>query len=268
MVNRVALSKNNLHISPAKSYCIALLLLVFPTRLARPLANFLGSRIHPSAHVGFSWVCASTLWLGENAHIGHFNSIRVRRLIIGTSSAIGTMNWISGQFSIVLRELAEIGARNVITRAGVAREIGSASLRLGFCSKITAGHKLDILRAISFGEHSILAGLGSQIWTHGYVHESEGKRFRVDGAIAVGKNVYIGSACVVNAGVRIVDDVAVGSHCCISKDLLKPGLYVNQPLRHIDRLTGENKKRLSIVEIEGLTEPVYVKEKSCSELKI
>lgn len=236
--------------------------------MARPLANLLGARIHPSARVGFSWVYASTLRLGANARIGHFNSIRVRRLITGASSAIGTLNWISGQFSIVLHELAEIGARNVITRAGVAREIGSASLRLGRCSKITAGHKLDILRAISFGEHSILAGLGSQLWTHGYVHESAGKRFRVDGAIAIGNNVYIGSACIFNPGVRIVDDVAVGSHCCISKDLLKPGLYVNQPLRYIERTSGENKKGLAPVEIEGLTEPVYMKKQSYSERQI
>lgn len=255
-------------IDMAKSYCIALLLLVFPMCIARPLANFLGARIHKSAHVGLSWVCTPSLRLGANAQIGHLNFIRVRRLIIGKSSAIGTLNWISGQFSILLHELAEIGARNVITRAKVAREIGSASFRLGRCSKITAGHKLDILRTISFGEHSILAGLGSQLWTHGYIHQSEGKRFRVDGAISIGNNVYIGSACIFNPGVRIVSDVAVGSHSCISKDLIKSGLYVNQPLRHIEQANIEFSKSLAPVEIEGLTETVYIKIKSYSDRQL
>lgn len=254
--------KNISHLNIIKTYFRALLLLVFPICIARPLANFLGARIHQSAHVGLSWVCTPSLRLGANAHIGHLNYIRVRRLIIGKSSAIGTLNWISGHFSILLHELAEIGARNVITRAKVAKEIGSASFRLGRCSKITAGHKLDILRAISFGEHSILAGLGSQLWTHGYVHQSVGKRFRVDGAISIGNNVYIGSACIFNPGVSIVSNVAVGSHCCISKDLIKPGSYVNQPLRHMEPATIESKKNIFPVEIEGLTEPVFIKVKS------
>lgn len=257
--------KTILHKSEAKTYCIALVLLLLPTSLGRPLVNMLGARIHRTAHVGFSWVYASTLCLGENARIGHFNSIRVRRLIIGNSSAISTLNLISGSFSVVLHELAEIGARNVITRAEVAREIGSASLHLGRRSKITAGHKLDILRTIFIGEDSILAGQGSQMWTHGYVHEPAGRRFRVDGAIAIGSNVYIGSACIFNPGVRIVDDVAVGSHCCISKDLLTPGTYVNQPLRYIERTSNENKEGLDPVKIEGLTEPVYIKKKPFSE---
>lgn len=202
---------------------------------------------------------APTLRLGADARIGHLNFIRVRRLIIGKSSSIGKMNLMSGQFSILMRDLAEIGARNIVTRAEVAKEIGPAIFRLGYYSKITAGHKLDILRGISFGDNSILAGLGSQLWTHGYVHQSAGNRFRVDGAITIGSNVYIGSACVFNPGVRIGNDVAIGSNCCISRDLNEPGLYVSQPMRFIDKAKIDNKRTLLPVEVEGLTEPVFVK---------
>lgn len=241
---------------------IALILLLLPTGVARLLVNLLGACIHRSAYIGFSWVYVETFHLGANARIGHFNFIRVRRLIIRAGAAVGTLNWFSGQFSIALHELAEIGARNVITRAEVAREVGSANLCLRRYSKITAGHKLDVLRAISFGEHSILAGLGSQMWTHGYVHESSGKRFRVDGSIVIGNNVYIGSGCIFNPGVSVVDNVAVGSHCCISKDLLKPGLYVNQPLRYIDKISRKNIKDFVPLKNKDLSEPVYVKKKA------
>lgn len=259
--------KSALCFSVAKARCVALLLLVLPTSLARPLTHLLGARIHRSARVGFSWVYASTLRLGLGARIGHFNVIRIRRLIIRTNSAIGSLNWLAGSFSVILQEQAEIGARNVITRAAVAKEIGYAHLRIGRWSKITAGHKLDLLRTISFGEYSILAGLGSQLWTHGYVHESAGSgRFRVDGAITVGNNVYIGSACVFNPGVCIVDDVAIGSQCCVSKDLLLPGFYVNQPLRHIERSAEDVRRALVPVEAPGLTEPVFTKKRCKSEV--
>ena len=258
---------NALRFTGAKARCVALLLMVLPTTLARPLTFLLGARIHWSARVGFSWVYASTLLLGPGTRIGHLNSIRVRRLVICANSVIGTLNWLAGPFSVVLREQAEIGARNVITRAEIAKEIGPAHLRLGRWSKITAGHKLDLLRAISFGEHSILAGLGSQLWTHGYVHESAGiGRFRVDGTITVGNNVYIGSACVFNPGVRIVDDVAIGSQCCVSKDLLLPGFYINQPLRHLERSAEDVRRALVPVEASGLTERVFTKKRCKTEV--
>lgn len=250
--------------SAIKARCVALLLLLLPTSFARSFANFLGARIHKSARVGFSWVYAPTLRLGPNTRIGHLNCIKVRRLIARTDSEIGLLNWLSGQFSVTLQEQAVVGARNVITRADVAREIGPAYLRIGRCSKITAGHKLDLLRTISFGEHSILAGQGSQLWTHGYVHEFGGRRFRVDGAITIGNNVYIGSACVFNPGVYIANEVAIGSQCCVSKDLLLPGLYANQPLRHIERSAEDIRRALIPVEASNLTELVFTKKRYSS----
>lgn len=258
--------KKTLRFSVAKARCVAFMLLVLPTSLARPFTHLLGARIHRSARVGFSWVYAPTLRLGLDTRIGHFNAIRVRRLVVRRRGAIGSLNWLAGSFSVILHEDAEIGARNVITRAVVAKEIGYAHLRIGRSSKITAGHKLDLLRTISFGDNSILAGLGSQLWTHGYVHESVGSgRFRVDGAISVGNNVYIGSACVFNPGVCTADDVAIGSQCCISKDLLLPGFYVNQPLRHIERSAKDLRRSLVPVELFGLTEPVFTKKRCRSE---
>lgn len=248
--------------SAVKSRAVALLLLALPTKWARPLACLFGARIDSSVRVGFSWVEVSTLRLGPGVRIGHLNAIRIRRLTMHSRSEIGILNWLAGAFSVVLHEQAEIGSRNVITRAEVAREIGPASLRIGRCSKITAGHRLDMLRTISFGNHSILAGIGSQLWTHGYIHESDGHgRFRVDGAITIGDDVYIGSACIFNPGVLIANGVAIGSHCCISKDLLKLGRYVNQPLRYIEQNAADVRQSLDPIKLPNLTEPVFIKKR-------
>lgn len=200
------------------------------------------------------------LYLGKNTRIGHLNAVRTHRLVMHTESAIGNLNWISGFFSVSLAARAEIGARNVISRAAVGREVGTSQLRLGTVSKITAGHKLDLLRSIKFGNHSILAGLGSQLWTHGYIHEAlEHTRFRVDGAITIGDDVYIGSSCIFNPGVTVGHGVAIGSQCCVSKDLVLPGLYVNQPLRHLKRTTQDIRSNLIAVSAPNLSESVYVK---------
>lgn len=238
----------------------AALLFALPTRLAVPLVRLLGVRIHPDAKVGFSWLQASQLALGPGARIGHFNIVRVRRLILGRSAALGSMNWLSGPYSAALAGSAEIGARNVITRAMVAREIGSAQLAVGTWSKITASHRFDLMRSVRIGARSVIAGAGSQFWTHGYVHVvADRSRYRVDGGIYIGDDCYIGSACVFNPGIVVTDGVAVGSNAAVSKNLDAPGLYVSQALRHIQRADEDARSALVLAQAEVLTEIVYTK---------
>ncbi len=249
------------HIDNTKATIVALMLLILPTVLARPIIRIFGACIHKTSRVGFSWVYASVIKIDSNFSIGHFNVIKVHRFVARSNSAIGSFNWLSGRFSVLLRDQAEIGSRNVITRAPVATEIGLSYLYLGKGSKITAGHKLDMLRSVSFGEDSILAGLGSQIWTHSYVHESSGRRFRVDGSISIGNNVYVGSSCVFNPGVCVTNNVEIGSQSCVSKDILIPGLYVSQSLRHIERNYLDRADGLEPVNLPNLSEPVFLKRK-------
>jgi acetyltransferase-like isoleucine patch superfamily enzyme len=105
-----------------------------------------------------------------------------------------------------------------------------------------------------------MAGISSQVWTHGYNHAPEGPaRFRIDGSVNVGSNVYIGSSCVINAGVKINDSITVGSHACVSKSLQDPGLYVSQPLRLVKYDYQQAKNRYPSVKANRLVEYVVVK---------
>jgi hypothetical protein len=40
---------------------------------------------------------------------------------------------------------------------------------------------------VVIGDYSTLAGIGIQVWTHGYVHDTSGPgRYRIDGAVRIG----------------------------------------------------------------------------------
>jgi len=216
----------------------SILLFVFPTFIARILTGSHHS-ISKSASIGFSWV-------------------RVDELIMSENSRIGNLNIIKGPMKVFIKRKGQIGNRNVVTRAGNGITWGESILEIGLNSKITAEHKIDLCRSVSIGDNSILAGLKTQIWTHGYAHLKNGNRYRVDGSVSIGSNVYIGSSCIINGGICISDNITTGSGSCVSKDLKDPGLYVSAPLRFIEKDNTHIPNNLIKVN-SNLCEAVYVK---------
>ena len=94
-------------------------------------------------------------------------------------------------------------------------------------------HTVDLTDSVTIGEHTTVAGVGTQIWTHAF-YIGEKRAEKVLGSVEIGKNCYIGSNVIICAGVTIRDNIAVGANATVSKDLTKPGLYVNQALRFIE----------------------------------
>lgn len=215
--------------------------LLFPKKWKSYFLNLLGFNIHKSARIGFSLLFVDNLVMEKNSQIKNFNVLK-------------------GPFNIYLKKNAVIGRRNKIIRGRKGVSYGLANLTLGINAIIVSDHHLDLTRSISIGDNSIVAGIRSQLWTHGYVHASTGPtRFRVDGEINIGNNVYIGSGVLINPGVRIADTIYIGGNSTISKDLIIPGMYVNQPLRLLDKSYETIKISLKKVEVEGLVEDVYEK---------
>ncbi|MDN5215669.1 hypothetical protein QQ020_26565 [Fulvivirgaceae bacterium BMA12] len=159
-----------------------------------------------------------------------------------------------------MKSKSEIGNRNLIKRSPTPITYGISLLYLGAMTKITASHVIDCTRSIRIGNYSIIAGLSSQLWTHGYFHEANGPgRFRVDGEIIIGNNVYVGSKCVFNLGVKVADSITIGSNSSVSKSLLHKGMYVSQPLRYLESDANTAREKLIKVEVENLIEQVYEK---------
>jgi acetyltransferase-like isoleucine patch superfamily enzyme len=211
--------------------CICLL----PVRALKPaLLNLTGHRVHRSARISFSLVLTDRLYLGPKTSIGPLNIIRIKRLLMRESAYIGALNQIHGDFSICLKPEAAIGNRNRINRGSYLGPKFPSSLTLGRLSKITAGHYVNLIASISFGNYSTLAGSGSQMWTHGFSHHEEGSgRDETKRPIRIGDNCYIGSMCCIGPGVTLGNHVAIGSHSSVAKSLSEPGLYVSQALRRV-----------------------------------
>jgi acetyltransferase-like isoleucine patch superfamily enzyme len=232
-------------------WCVALALALFPTRLVAPIANAAGHRIEGGAKIGFSLVLSRRLYMRAGARIGHLNFVVNERLVMKSGAYLGHMNMCAGPFSILLGEMAALGNRNHVSRAGRGLVQRPAHLVLGRLSKITAGHRVDLTDFVHFGSYVTLAGSGSQIWTHGYIHNSVGPgRYRVDGAVVLHDNVYIGSRSIVTGGVTIAAGIAVGAGVTVARSLTEPGMYVAQALRRLP-MPVDPTSRADLKPVEG-----------------
>jgi len=233
-------------------------ILVLPARWKPAILTALGHRVHRRARIRLSLVLVDRLALDADARIASFSVLACRRVVMRAGAAIGGLNLVRGPLDLWLDARAAIGNRNVITRAEHPVSYGTAQFHLGEHSKLTSGHRVDCMQSVRLGRFSTIAGAGSQLWTHGYAHAATGlARARVDGRIRIGDNVYVGSQCCLSAGITIGDAVTVGGHSSVASDLLAPGLYVSQPLRHLPHIPFDQLNRLEPRSDAGLIEPVY-----------
>lgn len=248
-----------------RHWATALCTLLLPSGMCIPLLRFLGHRIGSGAHIGCSFIMSDQLVLQGNASIGHFNFISTRRVVLRREAYIGRGNIIYGPLSVSLAERAAIGNSNKIVRGKLGPvTVGPSRLRLGELSKITASHRIDCTASIIVGAFSTFAGTSSELWTHGYVHQLSGPgRYRIDGRITIGDNVYIGSSSIITAGVRICDGVIVGAGTTVAKNLLEPGLYVSAGIRKLERPNSPDvRPDLTPIDNQTLCERVYIKRSS------
>jgi acetyltransferase-like isoleucine patch superfamily enzyme len=178
------------------------------------------------------------------------------------SSNINRSNIVSGPLSLWLDSCASIGNRNKVVRAPFPSVVcWGACFVLGEGSKITSDHLIDCTRTVRLGSNTIIAGSGSQIWSHGYIHDADGPgRYRIDGKVNIGNNVYLGSRCIINLGVNIAPACIIGAGAVIAKSLPKPGFYVGAGLRILPRpLSPAFRDNLHMETSKCLCEKVYFK---------
>lgn len=244
-----------------KNAATCIMCLVLPSMLLPVVLRCLGHKISSDARIGFSLIVADRVFMGAGTRIGHFSIIRVKRIVLRQGAYFGHMNFFRGPFSIALGNRAGIGNRNVVTRARHGVSYGPSHLVLGELSKVTASHKIDCMNSVVIGDYCTLAGAGTQIWTHGYVHSNDGpRRYRVDGQVRLGNNVNVGSRSIITGGVSISDDIIVGVGTTVSKNLSDPGFYVSGTLRMLPKPADpDSRADLERVTDPALIEPVYRK---------
>lgn len=233
--------------------------LFLPSLILRPLLRLLGHKIGKKVKIGFSVMSTTNITIGDGSKIGHLNLFFNSKIELSNNTKIGYLNIFKGPFSLILDHKAAVGNKNYLSRGALGLTYGKSDLKLGELTKITTGHHLDLTRSIVLGDFSILAGIRSQMWTHGYYHAETGKdRIRIDGEIHIGNNVYVGSGCIFNPGIKVLNGIHIGGGSVISKNLTEQGMYVGQALRHIPQTFSQIKSKLNKVD-KNLIEKVYTK---------
>ena len=243
-----------------KATITALITFLIPINFIKVFClKLLGHQLSYSSRIGMSFIKASKLILAANSSIGKFNYIKIEELELEKNSFIKHLNLIKGPFKILIKEKGSITNQNKIRRAYHPITNGFSKLEIGFDSHIVSNQFLDLTKSITIGSRSQIAGIRAQFWTHGFMHLKNQERVRVDGEIIVGDNVYIGSRCTFNAGVKVANNITIGSNSTISKDLIEEGLYVNQGLRFIKKDEALSLSKLKKTEGQELLGNVYEK---------
>lgn len=101
------------------------------------------------------------------------------------------------------------------------------SFFIGSYSAILRQNIIDVSEKITIGKNVVVGGFGTQFWTHGFYHNRDGDRVKIQAPIAIGDNVFIGSRSIVLPSVSICSNVTIGSGSVISKSIKEEGFYVS-----------------------------------------
>jgi acetyltransferase-like isoleucine patch superfamily enzyme len=223
-------------------YIRALLIFLFPTYIVRIILNSDKIHIDKNVKVGFSFLICDNIILKEGTNIGHLNFIQLNSFNCGKGVYIGHLNFIRGRLlDVVLGNKVWINRQNKISVPAFCND------RTQFVVKdyaaITIGHLFDLTNSIEIGYRTAFVGVGTQVWTHSFLYSRESlKTVRVDKSVVIGNNCHIATKVVI-LGCKISDGITIGANSCVSKDLEKSGLYVNQPLRYIESYDPDEKMK-------------------------
>lgn len=215
-----------------KLFFKALFIFFMPSVLLRCIKTS-GFSLGKSSRIGFSYIKSKHIKIGDNCRIGSLNLIHVNEMLLGKGVFMGSLNIIRGRIRLLLGDKVEIYKQNKISAP--LFNVADTTFFMEPMARIAVGHVFDLTNNITIGEGSCFAGLGSQVWTHSFYYSQTSRaRVRVDKPVAIGKSCYIGSSVIVCPGATISDGITIGAGACVSKSLLKPGLYVSSALRYIE----------------------------------
>jgi acetyltransferase-like isoleucine patch superfamily enzyme len=225
-------------------FILALMIGCIPINFAKILLYRLifRYRIAKKCKIGFSLLLCNKLELGAGAEIGNFNLIvRVRNMILSASAKIGHRNVIKNSLTFQLDEGSSIVNGNRFIRDPLVSDYGN--FYLGKKSRITSKHLFDLTDDIHIGDNTVIGGIGSRFWTHGFDIYRNGIR----ASITIKNNCYLGSSCLVNLGVTVESENQIGMGTVVSKSILDHhGFWTSNEL-------VKKKECINISETDGFT---------------
>jgi len=208
---------------------LRLISLILPWELRRPfLEKQFGYQLHPTSYIGFAWICARRLVMGENSRIGHLNVCReVDLLELGAHSIIGQLNWITG-----------------FPTGGESRHFAHQADRhpeliLEPHAGISSRHMIDCTARIRIGAFATVAGFRSQLLTHSIDLEAGRQSSE---PIEIGEYCFVGTNCVILGGCNLPHHSVLGAKSLLNEiyhDSFQ--LYAGVPAKPIKELSPELK---------------------------
>jgi acetyltransferase-like isoleucine patch superfamily enzyme len=196
-------------------FALQIAIAFLPSRLKVPLYRALfGYKIGRGVKIGFSPIVGVRfLRIGDGTKIGWFNVFyRVDQIVIGSQVSVGFLNCFRGGRSITIGDYCSVLRMNTLN-AIIDGDFISAiepTLEIGAGAVVTTGHWLDFSAGIRIGDHVILGGRNSSLWTH---NRQIGK------PISLASHTYLGSE------VRLAPGVTVAPFCVVALGSVLSGRF-------------------------------------------
>jgi acetyltransferase-like isoleucine patch superfamily enzyme len=196
-------------------YALQLVIALLPSLLKLPLYRVLfGYKIGRQVRIGFSPIVGvRRLVIGDGTRIGWFNVFyRVDEVVIGRQVKVGVLNCFRGGQAIRIGDYCSILRMNTIN-AIIDGDFISAiapTFEIGAGAVITTGHWLDFSAGIRIGDHVILGGRNSSLWTH---------------SRQLGKPISLASHTYLGSEVRLAPGVSVAPFCVVALGSVLSGRF-------------------------------------------
>lgn len=203
---------------------IQIVLLFLPWSLRHRALNLLsGFSIDVNSRIGLSIILADKVTIATGATVGHFNYVgRLDNFQMDEEAALGNFNWITG---LSQKLNSPFFKKNPGRRSDLVMK--RASL-------IAHRHYIDCSDRVQLGMYSGLAGVGSQLITHGV--EPLSCR-QTCSPIIIGDHTMVGTGSLITKGVKIPDYCLVSAGSVVSH--VRPESYsliAGNPAVHVRKL--------------------------------
>lgn len=193
---------------------LKLLLLFFPWSLRRKiLIKKYGYKIHPTAHIGLSYIYPKYLEMDAGSSIGHFNvAIHLDKVVVGENSSVVRSNWITG---------FPTGTDSKFFSHDKERR---SELIMGRESAITKNHHIDCTNYVHIGDFVTIAGYNSQFLTHSIdIYESRQDSHPIE----------IGNYCFISTGVRVLGGAKLPAYSVLGAGAVLNKAYTKERMLYV-----------------------------------
>ncbi len=177
------------------------IILVLAVVLPQPLKQFLYRtllkwKIGRGVKIGYSYLDARDVELGDGVQIGHFNVVRgVRRFRVGAGTYIANFNEFFGD-------------------GGFYKEFASC-LTIGTDVRLMSHHFIDVGGTVTIGDRTTVGGRDTHFWSHTRTLCNNIPKLEPTNII-LGADVYVGARATL-VGCSVPDGAVIGAGSLVSK---------------------------------------------------